>query len=53
MVDPSDADAIAAGLGEALTRRDELGREGLAAAEAYRWGRVADETIEVYEEVSA
>jgi glycosyltransferase involved in cell wall biosynthesis len=53
MVDPSDADAIAAGLGEALTRRDELGREGLAAAEAYRWGRVADETIEVYEEVLA
>jgi glycosyltransferase involved in cell wall biosynthesis len=50
-VDPRDADAIAAGLGEALARRDELGREGLAAAAAYDWGRVARETIAVYEEV--
>src|SRR5204862_2422716 len=27
-VDPRDADAIAVGLGDAITRRDELGREG-------------------------
>jgi glycosyltransferase involved in cell wall biosynthesis len=51
-VDPRDADAIAAGLGEALARRDELGREGREAAAAYDWGRVARETIDVYREVA-
>jgi glycosyltransferase involved in cell wall biosynthesis len=51
-VDPRDADAIAAGLGEALARRDELGREGREAAAAYDWGRVARETIGVYREVA-
>jgi len=51
-VDPGDADAIAAGLGEALARSDELGREGRAAAAAYDWGRVARETIDVYREVA-
>jgi len=51
-VDPRDADAIAAGLGEALTGGDELGREGREAAAAYDWGRVARETINVYREVA-
>jgi len=51
-VDPHDADAIAAGLGEALARGDELGREGREAAAAYDWGRVARETIDVYREVA-
>ena len=51
-VDPRDADAIAAGLGEALARGDELGREGREAAAAYDWGRVARETIDVYREVA-
>ncbi len=51
-VDPRDADAIAAGLGEALARGDELGREGREAAAAYDWGRVARETIGVYREVA-
>jgi glycosyltransferase involved in cell wall biosynthesis len=50
-VDPRDADAIAAGLGEALARGDELGREGREAAAAYDWSRVAQETIGVYREV--
>jgi glycosyltransferase involved in cell wall biosynthesis len=50
-VDPRDADAIAAGLGEALARGEELGREGREAAAAYDWGRVARETIGVYREV--
>jgi glycosyltransferase involved in cell wall biosynthesis len=52
-VDPADPDSIAAGLNEALARRDELGREGRAAAAAYDWGRVARETIEVYREAAA
>jgi len=51
-VDPCDADAIAAGLSEALARGDELGREGREAAAAYDWGRVARETIDVYREVA-
>jgi glycosyltransferase involved in cell wall biosynthesis len=51
-VDPRDADAIAAGLSEALARGDELGREGREAAAAYDWGRVARETIDVYREVA-
>jgi glycosyltransferase involved in cell wall biosynthesis len=51
-VDPGDPDAIAAGLGEALARRDELGREGRTAAAAYGWDRVASETVAVYREVA-
>jgi glycosyltransferase involved in cell wall biosynthesis len=51
-VDPRDADAIAAGLGEALARGDELGREGREAAAAYDWGRVGRETIDVYREAT-
>jgi glycosyltransferase involved in cell wall biosynthesis len=52
-VDPADPDSIAAGLNEALARRDELGREGRAAAGAYDWGRVARETVDVYREAAA
>jgi glycosyltransferase involved in cell wall biosynthesis len=51
-VDPRDADAIAAGLGEAVAHGEELGREGRAAAAAYDWARVARETIAVYREVA-
>lgn len=51
-VDPLDAEAIAAGLTDALARRDELGREGLEAAAAYEWGRVARETVDVYREAA-
>jgi glycosyltransferase involved in cell wall biosynthesis len=47
-VDPRDPDAIAAGLRDALARRDELAAEGRAAAAAYDWGRVASETVAVY-----
>jgi glycosyltransferase involved in cell wall biosynthesis len=52
-VDPADPDAIAAGLNEALARRDELGRQGREAAAAYDWARVARETVTVYREVAA
>lgn len=51
-VDPGDPDAIAAGLGEALARKDELGRAGREAAAAYDWARVAKETVGVYLEVA-
>jgi glycosyltransferase involved in cell wall biosynthesis len=51
-VNPADPDAIAAGLTDALSRREELGREGRKAAAAYDWPRVARETIEVYREAA-
>jgi glycosyltransferase involved in cell wall biosynthesis len=50
-VDPSDPDAIAAGLIEALDKREELGEEGRQAAAAYGWRRVARETVGVYREL--
>jgi glycosyltransferase involved in cell wall biosynthesis len=52
-VDAGDPDSIAAGLNDALARRDELGREGRAAAAAYDWARVARETVAVYREAVA
>jgi glycosyltransferase involved in cell wall biosynthesis len=52
-VDPRDPESIAAGLHEALERRDELGREGHAAAAAYDWTRVARETAAVYREAAS
>ena len=51
-VDPHDPDAIAAGLKEAIERRDELGAQGSAAAAGYEWARVARETLAVYREVA-
>jgi glycosyltransferase involved in cell wall biosynthesis len=52
-VDPRDPGAIAAGLAEAIARREELGREGQTAAATYDWRRVASETVAVYREVAA
>jgi glycosyltransferase involved in cell wall biosynthesis len=51
-VDPRDPDSIASGLTEALRRRDELGRQGRAAAARLDWSRVARETVAVYREVA-
>jgi glycosyltransferase involved in cell wall biosynthesis len=51
-VDPREPDAIAAGLQEAIARRDELGEQGSAAAAEYKWSRVARETLAVYREVA-
>jgi glycosyltransferase involved in cell wall biosynthesis len=51
-VDPRDADAIAAGLEEAVARGDELGQKGRGAAAAYDWAHVARETLAVYREVA-
>jgi glycosyltransferase involved in cell wall biosynthesis len=51
-VDPHDPDSIAAGLTEALSRREELGREGRRAAAGLDWGHVARQTVDVYREAA-
>ena len=53
LVDPLDPDAIAAGLNEAIERRDELRPLGLARARAFDWGKVARKTVAVYREAAA
>ena len=52
LVDPPDPEAIAAGLEEAIARREELRRLGLGARSAFSWDRVADETVAVYREAA-
>ena len=42
LVDPLDADAIAAGIAEAEARRDELRQLGLARAQDFSWSHSAD-----------
>ena len=53
LVDPLDPDAIAAGLGEAIDRREELRALGLERARAFDWDSVAQATAEVYREAAA
>jgi glycosyltransferase involved in cell wall biosynthesis len=53
LVDPLDPDAIAAGLAEAIDRRDELRPRGLERAGAFDWREVARETVAVYREAAA
>jgi glycosyltransferase involved in cell wall biosynthesis len=53
LVDPLDPDAIAAGLAEAIDRRDELRPLGLARARAFDWDDVARETVAVYRDAAA
>jgi glycosyltransferase involved in cell wall biosynthesis len=53
LVDPLDPDAIAAGLAEAVDRRDELRARGLERAAAFRWADAARATVEVYREAAA
>jgi glycosyltransferase involved in cell wall biosynthesis len=53
LVDPLDPDAIAAGLHEAIDRREELRPLGLARACVFDWHKVARETVAVYREVAA
>jgi glycosyltransferase involved in cell wall biosynthesis len=53
LVDPLDPNAIAAGLAEAIDRRDELRARGLARAKGFDWRDVARATVEVYREAAA
>ena len=52
LVDPLDPDAIAAGLAEAVDRRDELRARGLERAAFFSWAETARATVEVYREVA-
>jgi glycosyltransferase involved in cell wall biosynthesis len=52
-VDPYDCDSIAAGLKDAIDRRDALGRLGPGRAARFDWGQAAQQTLEVYREVAA
>ena len=53
LVDPLDPDAIAAGLNEAIDRREDLRAQGLKRARAFDWQDVARETVAVYREAAA
>jgi glycosyltransferase involved in cell wall biosynthesis len=47
-VDGLEASAIAAGLEEAIARRDELGRNGVERAAKFTWREAARRTVAVY-----
>jgi glycosyltransferase involved in cell wall biosynthesis len=53
LVDPLDPEAIAAGLGEAIHRREELRARGLERARAFDWRTAARATVEVYREAAS
>ena len=53
LVDPLDVEAIAAGIGEAMSRRAELRDAGLERARAFTWEAAAHATAEVYREAAA
>jgi glycosyltransferase involved in cell wall biosynthesis len=52
-VDPRDPDSIAAGLREAIERRDELGSLGRERAREFTWSRAAKAHVDVYREAAA
>jgi glycosyltransferase involved in cell wall biosynthesis len=52
LVDPLDVDSIAAGIEEALARRDELRALGLERVREYSWDATAQATLDVYREVA-
>jgi glycosyltransferase involved in cell wall biosynthesis len=51
-VDPDDAEAIAAGIREALARRDELAARGLEHARRFTWRSVGETMLAAYRERS-
>lgn len=51
LVDPLDVDAIAAGIADALDRRDALAEAGRVRAAEFSWQRTARETAAVYRRV--
>ena len=52
LVDPTDPDAIAAGIGEAIARRDELAPLGPTRAASFTWRAAAEATVDVYGELA-
>ena len=52
LVDPLDVEAIAAGIEQASSRRDELRPRGLERAGTYSWGAVADAVERVWRELA-
>jgi glycosyltransferase involved in cell wall biosynthesis len=52
LVDPLDVDALAAGIGEAIDRREELSRRGRERAASFSWAESARATAAVYREVA-
>ena len=52
LVDPLDVSAIAAGIQEAVARRDELVPAGLARASGFTWERAADAVVELWKELA-
>jgi glycosyltransferase involved in cell wall biosynthesis len=53
LVDPLDAESIAAGIREAAERREELVQAGLARARDFSWEKAARDTAAVYGEAVA
>ena len=53
LVDPLDVDSIAAGIEEAVQRRDELREAGIQRAARYTWEGAARATVEVYREAAS
>ncbi len=52
LVDPRDPEAIAAGIREAIARRDELRWLGLGRAREFTWRRVADAVEAAWQELA-
>lgn len=48
LVDPRDPEAVAAGIAEAISRRDELSALGLQRSRAFTWAVAADAAEQVY-----
>ena len=53
LVDPLRPDAIAAGIEEAIARREELRARGLERARTFSWDESARLTLEAYREAAA
>ena len=52
LVDPLDVSAIASGIEQATTRRDELVPAGVARARELTWERAADSVVELWRELA-
>ena len=52
LVDPTDVEAIAAGIAEAERRREELVPLGLERASAFTWQRAADAVETLWRELA-